>query len=110
MKPFRSMLLGLALVSASAVAFAQPPHDDHGRDNDHGHDQRHDDHRSDHRDWSRGHALPPEYRGRDHYVTDWRSHRLRQPPRGYRWVQADNQFVLVAVTTGIIADIIANQQ
>jgi len=58
----------------------------------------------------RGHALPPQYRDRGHYVTDYRSYRLREPPRGYRWVRADNDFVLVAITTGLIADIVINSQ
>ena len=62
----------------------------------------------DHQDWSRGHRLPPEYRRNDHVVNDWQSNHLRRPPRGYHWVRADDKFVLVAVTSGIIADIILN--
>jgi Ni/Co efflux regulator RcnB len=120
MSTIRHLIFGLALATTTAVAFAQPPqdrddhgHDDHGQD-DRGHDNRgHDDHRGgDHghqENWSRGHALPSEYRDRGHYVDDYRSHRLRQPPRGYRWVRTDNNYVLVAITTGIIADIVAQQ-
>jgi Ni/Co efflux regulator RcnB len=49
----------------------------------------------------------------DHYngereTVDWHQHHLHQPPPGYEWVQSDNQFVLIAVTTGIIASIIAS--
>ena len=58
--------------------------------------------------WARGQRLPDEYRRNQYVVNDWRSRRLRQPPRGYQWVQADNQYVLVAVATGIIADLILN--
>jgi Ni/Co efflux regulator RcnB len=123
MKPIRSLLLGGLLLSVTSIAMAQPPHDrdgdrdDHGHDN-HGHDNRYDN-RDDHHDnrggnghgrWERGHSLPPEYRDRGHYVTDYRSYRLREPPRGYRWVRADNDFVLVAITTGLIADIVINSQ
>jgi Ni/Co efflux regulator RcnB len=48
----------------------------------------------------------------DHYnggrqVVDWRQHHLHEPPSGYEWVQSGGQFVLIAVTTGIIASIIA---
>jgi Ni/Co efflux regulator RcnB len=118
MKPIRSLLLGGLLLSVTSIALAQPPHDrdhDGDRHDDHGHDNRYD-HRDDHRDdhghgrWERGRALPPEYRDRGHYVTDYRTYRLREPPRGYRWVRADNDFILVAVTTGLIADIVANSQ
>jgi Ni/Co efflux regulator RcnB len=41
-------------------------------------------------------------------VVDWRSHHLRQPPHGYEWVQSGNQFVLIAITSGIIASVLAN--
>ena len=57
--------------------------------------------------WARGQRLPSQYRARTAYV-DYRSHRLRPPPRGHQWVRADNQYVLVALTSGLIADIIAN--
>ena len=57
----------------------------------------------------RGGRLPAQYRGREYVVNDWRGHHLRQPPRGYQWVQAGPDFVLVAITTGIIASILLNQ-
>lgn len=56
--------------------------------------------------WARGQRLPSQYRTRNYYV-DYRSHHLRRPPHGYQWVRADNQYVLMAVTTGLIAEIIA---
>ena len=56
--------------------------------------------------WSRGDKLSSEYRGNQYVVSDWKSNHLRQPPRGYHWVRANNQYVLAAVATGIIADII----
>ena len=53
--------------------------------------------------------MPIEYHGGSYRVTGWRSQRLRQPPRGYRYVHSDNgDFLLVAVTTGVIASILAN--
>ena len=39
-------------------------------------------------------------------AVDYREHRLRKPPRGYEWRQQNNQFILVAVATGLIASII----
>jgi Ni/Co efflux regulator RcnB len=35
--------------------------------------------------------------------VDYRQHRLRHPPRGYEWRESNGQFVLVAITTGLIA-------
>ena len=51
----------------------------------------------------RGDRLPPQYHERQYVVSDWRGHHLRQPPRGYHWVQSGNDFLLVAITTGVIA-------
>ncbi|MEO9088812.1 MAG: RcnB family protein [Rhodanobacter sp.] len=52
--------------------------------------------------------MPVEYRTR-YVVTDWRRDRLRAPPRGYHWVRSDSgDFLLVAVTTGIIVDLMLN--
>jgi Ni/Co efflux regulator RcnB len=38
-------------------------------------------------------------------VTYWRHH-LRRPPYGYEWRRYDDRYVLVAVTTGLIASVI----
>lgn len=54
--------------------------------------------------WRRGHVLPPAYRG--YYVRDPYYYGLRPAPRGYRWVHADNDLVLVALATGVIADVV----
>ena len=59
--------------------------------------------------WYRGSRLPPQYRSRQYVVDDWRGHRLSAPPRGYHWVQAGNDYVLVAIATGIIASILLSQ-
>jgi Ni/Co efflux regulator RcnB len=57
--------------------------------------------------WSRGDRLPTEYRNNNQYVvSDWKNNHLRKPPSGYHWVQANNQYVLAAVATGLITDII----
>ena len=60
-------------------------------------------------EWRRGGRVPSEYRGRNYVVDDWRGHRLSAPPRGYQWVGVGSDFVLAAVATGIIAQIIAGQ-
>jgi Ni/Co efflux regulator RcnB len=56
--------------------------------------------------WRRGSYLPPYYRG--YVVNDYYSYRLRPPPRGYHWVRVNNEYLLVAIATGLIFDIIAN--
>lgn len=62
-----------------------------------------------HHHFNRGDRLPAEYWGHAYVVDDWREHRLSAPPRGYRWMQVDGDFLLVAITTGVIASILLNQ-
>ncbi|RZI64346.1 RcnB family protein [Variovorax guangxiensis] len=62
-----------------------------------------------HVEWRRGGRVPTEYRGRNYVVDDWRGYRLQQPPRGYQWVGVGGDFVLAAIATGLIAQIIAAQ-
>ncbi|MDY7578210.1 RcnB family protein [Herbaspirillum sp. RTI4] len=54
----------------------------------------------------RGNRLPPQYRERQYVVDDWRGHRLSAPPRGYHWVQTGGDYVLVAIGTGIIMQLL----
>ena len=54
--------------------------------------------------WRRGAYVPAPYRG--YYVQDWRYYGLRSPPPGYRWIYADGNFVLMAVASGLIADLV----
>jgi Ni/Co efflux regulator RcnB len=58
------------------------------------------------RDFYRGDRLSPEYRDHSYVVEDWRGHHLRQPPRGYHWVQVGGDYVLAAIATGIIVDLL----
>lgn len=103
----------LSLVAGSA-AMAQPYNNDRHDSRNERHDGRHDNgrHANDRHGnrghhWARGQRLPSEYRTRGHYV-DYRSHHLRAPPRGYQWVQADNNYVMIALASGLIASIIAS--
>jgi Ni/Co efflux regulator RcnB len=59
-------------------------------------------------DFRRGDRLPPEYRNRNYVVDDWRNHHLSAPPRGYHWVQVGGDYVLVAIATGIILQLLLN--
>jgi Ni/Co efflux regulator RcnB len=59
-------------------------------------------------EFRRGHYIPYEYRHRQYVVVDHRGHRLAPPPRGHQWVQVGSDYVLIAITTGLIANIILN--
>ena len=54
--------------------------------------------------WRRGAYLPPAFAG--YYVTDYGRYGLRPPPRGYRWSRSGNDFLLTAIATGLIFDIV----
>ncbi len=56
--------------------------------------------------WRRGGYVPSAYRG--YYVQDPYYYGLRPAPRGYRWVYLNGNFVLMALATGLIADVILN--
>ena len=101
---------------------------DHGRGDDAAYAVRHDDgdhghghghaygHYKDWRDrgrhegwYRRGGYLPVEYRSRRYVVYDWRADHLRAPPPGYHWVRSDDgDYLLVAITTGVIVDLLLN--
>ena len=79
-------------------------------------DDRRDDRRADFRgdrhgagpdhNFYRGGRLPSQYRSRQYVVDNWRAHRLSAPPRGYHWVQTGPDYVLAAIATGVITQII----
>jgi Ni/Co efflux regulator RcnB len=126
MKLISRLLIAAALLTTGSVALAAPDHG-HGDHDRHGHDRGHDDHRQrgdDHRGpryyhggpryyhggpryyghphrWARGHR----YYGPTYVVSNYGYYRLRPPPRGYHWVRADNDYLLVAIATGIILDV-----
>ena len=97
-------LLVAAAVSLPALSMAQghddhraaPAHDDHARGAGPDHS------------WHKGDRIPASYRDKRYEVSDWKARHLRQPPRGYHWVQVNGDFVLAAVATGVIADLLLN--
>jgi Ni/Co efflux regulator RcnB len=58
--------------------------------------------------YRRGDRLPARYRNHQYVVNNYREHHLRPPPRGYHWVQTGSDYVLAAIATGVIADLIIN--
>lgn len=59
-------------------------------------------------EFRRGGYIPREYRNRQYVVSNYRAYRLAPPPRGQQWVQVGGDYVLVAIATGLIANIILN--
>lgn len=57
-------------------------------------------------DLRRGQRLDQQYRSNRYVVSDWRARHLSAPPRGHHWVQAGNDYVLAAIATGIIAQVL----
>ena len=126
MKRLLTTALALSLLSGTA-AMAQPGHYDHGdrrndqggynQDRDHGYGRDHergyerDGHHDNGHHWGRGQRLPREYyTDRSRYI-DYRTYHLRRPPSGYRWVRVDdNNYAMVAITSGLIASLIAGNR
>jgi Ni/Co efflux regulator RcnB len=57
-------------------------------------------------EFRRGGYIPREYRNPTYFITDYRPYHLPPPPRNHRWVQVGADYVLIAITTGIIASIV----
>lgn len=102
-------VLGCVLLSPAAVLAKGKGHKHHDDDDRHGY---YDDERGhppgQHRGWHKQEYrrgvvyVQPRY-----YIDDYRHYHLAPPPRGHRWVRGeDGRFILIAVATGIIADII----
>src|SRR5512140_2515854 len=53
-----------------------------------------------------GDRLPQEYRHHNYVVNDWRGHHLSPPPPGYQWVQTGADYVLIAIATGLIVQLL----
>ena len=113
MKRLLTAAIALSLLSGTA-AMAQPDRHDHDRNDqggynqDRGHGYNRDDHHDNGHHWGRGQRMPHEYYSDRSRYVDYRTYHLRRPPSGYRWVRTDdNNYAMVAITTGLIASIIA---
>jgi Ni/Co efflux regulator RcnB len=136
MKKFLTAAVALSIVASAGVASAQPGqrpdqhqqqgHDDRGRNDNDRHDQRPGDNNYERHatkrykapsryqpprgyqaghQWRRGEKLPSSYRGKG-YAVDYRHYGLSAPPRGYQYVRVNNDVVLTAVATGVIASVV----
>ena len=112
----------LAALAATVVAtpvLAAPGYDRDGRgryeqqrfDRHDRHDRfdRHDrNDRNQYRSWSRGQRFDSRYARNYRVIGNPRFYRLHDAPRGYRWVQSGNDALLVGITSGLIASVLAN--
>lgn len=57
----------------------------------------------------RGGHIPQQYRHHQYVVNDWHARQLSRPPYGHHWVQVDGDYVLIAVATGLIANLLLSQ-
>jgi Ni/Co efflux regulator RcnB len=101
MKRIASLLVSAVLLAGTTTAFAQPGHDDHMQMNGPGMAMK----GPAHSDWKKGGHIAKDDWGRGAPV-DYREHHLRKPPRGYEWRQVDNNYVLAAAATGLIASVL----
>lgn len=61
-----------------------------------------------HNGYHRGSYLPREYRQQRYYVNNWNAYPgLYAPPRGHQWVQLGSDFALMAVTSGLIVNLLS---
>jgi Ni/Co efflux regulator RcnB len=63
-----------------------------------------------HHDWHKGQRLPNDYRHNNFAMDDWRSHGLHAPPRGYRWMGINGDYVLVSTNNWTISTIVDGTQ
>jgi Ni/Co efflux regulator RcnB len=73
-------------------------------DNDRYDNNRRDDNNRHH--WRKGGRIERNDWNRGQRVTDWQRRHLQRPPRGYEWRQVDNNYVLAAAATGLIAALV----
>jgi Ni/Co efflux regulator RcnB len=120
-------LVMVSLLGTSGTVFAQPPRSDHAGGQP-SHESRQPSHGTPYRaahqstpreassggpggpiphsDWHKGERLPAEYRDRNYVVDDWHGHGLQAPPRGYQWLGVNGDYVLAAIATGVIANVL----
>jgi Ni/Co efflux regulator RcnB len=89
-------LCALAGILSTGAAYAQDHPDDRGHDN---HQYvKHD-------EWKKGYHLQQQDWARGERV-DWHQYHLRKPPNGYEWRLIDGNYVLAAISTGVVASVV----
>jgi Ni/Co efflux regulator RcnB len=105
MKKFIIAALAASVIATPVLAAPNFGHDDRGRV-----EQRHDNRgqQFQHRNWRKGERFDRRYAPSYQVISAPRAYHLRPAPRGYHWVRSGNDAVLIGVTTGIIASVLAN--
>lgn len=105
----------IAALAASIVAtpVMAAPYQNHGNNDHRGRVEQRNDHRGDHRQaqyrrWNKGERFDARRAQNYRVITSPRAYHLREAPRGYRWVRSGNDAVLIGITSGIIASVLAN--
>ena len=57
--------------------------------------------------WRRGQFLPPPFRG--DMVGDYSRYHLRRPPPGYFWYRSGDDYILAAIASGLIFEVVAGE-
>lgn len=55
--------------------------------------------------WKKGQSMRDWHRHNE--INDYRRYGLRKPGRDQRWIRVDNQYLLIGITSGLIAGIAA---
>jgi Ni/Co efflux regulator RcnB len=112
MKTLLIAATALTILASPLAALAQPDRHD---DRNNAMMQHQDDHHGGpammmkgpaHHDWHKGDRFDRNDWNRYERV-DYRRYHLKAPPRGYEWRRVDNNFILAAAATGLVASIIA---
>jgi Ni/Co efflux regulator RcnB len=120
-KKFIIAALATSMLATPVLAAPQNGHNNHGRveQNYRGDNHRvvkktvivrHDARRPQvqYRKWQKGQRFESRYANNYRVISNPRQYRLNNAPRGYRWVQSGNDAVLIGITSGIIASVLAN--
>jgi len=108
MKKFFLAAIAATLVASPALAAAPQQHGQHGPQRP-GVQQNHRPAPAvKYKSWRKGERFDSRYARNYHQIDYRRYHRLKAPPRGYRYVQSGNDALLVGITSGVIAAVIAN--
>jgi Ni/Co efflux regulator RcnB len=107
MKNLFLIAASLTFLAVSCGYAAAQPHDDRQFNGGHPSPSPMADQGNNHPEWRKGQQIGHEDWARGAPV-DYRARHLRNPPRGYEWREVDGRFILAAVATGVISDVILN--
>ncbi len=108
----KKFIIAALAASVLATPVLAAPHQapNQGHDNRGRIEQRHDNRgqqQVQYRSWKKGDRFDSRY-SRNYRVISPRNYKLRDAPRGYRWVQSGNDAVLIGITSGVVAAVMAN--